>query len=75
MQQLFRRAHACESVRIIKLRLLLKEAFALGQLRDQLIWQLDGTTRKLSEQDRVLLFDLERLSARLVATIRELMPN
>jgi hypothetical protein len=72
MQQTFLDGEVSDNVRLTQIGFLLREAFALDQLRDEILWQPDGTPRTLSKEEKELLADLKLVSTRLVAKIQNL---
>lgn len=72
MQQTCLDIEVSDNLHLTQIGFLLREAFALDQLRDEILWHPDGTLRTLSEEEKELLADLKLVSARLVAKIQEL---
>lgn len=72
MQQIFLDLETSDNTSVIQYRLFLREAFALDQFRDEILWRPDGTAKELSEEEKELLDDLKLVSARLIAKVQEL---
>jgi hypothetical protein len=51
---------------------LLKEAFVLDQLRDQILWTSQGEAKRLTEEAKATLAALNEKSARVKARLQEL---